>query len=154
DTDTDPFPLRWHGEQDSGANRRWLVKKLLPGSGVGLISGQWGTGKTFVAIELAVSAMIGNQFAGRHVARKGGVLFIAAEGASEVPIRLNGLVETRFPDHKGKLPFAWAENSPTLTDKDAIEQLVRIAKKAFDRMRSNFSQELVLIIIDTMSAAA
>jgi hypothetical protein len=153
-TDTDPFPLRWHGEKDSGANRPWLVKKLLPTSGVGLISGQWGTGKTFVAIELAVSVMIGNQFAGRHVARKGGVLFIAAEGASEVPIRLNGLAETKFPDHKGKLPFAWAESSPTLTDKGAIEQLVRIAKKASDQMRSNFRVELVLIILDTMSAAA
>jgi hypothetical protein len=152
--DTDSFPLRWHGKQDPGGNRQWLVKNLLPEAGTGLISGQWGTGKTFIAIELAVSVMIGSQFAGRTVKRKGGVLFIAAEGALEVPIRLNGLVETKFPDHKGKLPFAWAESSPTLTDKGAIEQLIRIAEKASDHMRSNFRVELVLIIIDTMSAAA
>jgi hypothetical protein len=150
-----PFPLRWHGEKDNPTIKpEWLVKQLLPKTGAGLISGQWGTCKTFVAIDLAMSAMTGTKFAGRSVKRTGGVLFLAAEGASEIPIRLFGLVKAKCPGRNGKLPFAWVEGSPTLTTNRAIEQLARIAKEAADRMWSEFSVELALIIIDTMAAAA
>src|SRR5262249_53940325 len=100
------------------------------------------------------SAMTGNPFAGRPVKRKGGILFIPAEGASEIPIRLSGLIEAKLPDHKGKFPFAWAESCPMLMEKGAIGKLEQIAKEAADRMRSEFGVELVLIIVDTMSAAA
>jgi len=137
------FSLRWHGENPN-INRRWLVKQLLSTTGVGLISGQWGTGKTFVAIDLSVSVIMGNPFAGRSVKRKGGVLFIAAEGSSEIAIRLRGLIETRFPNHKGKLPFAWAESCPMLLDKNAVGTLEQIAREAAARMKSEFGVELVL----------
>jgi hypothetical protein len=148
------YPLRWHGEENPSVNRNWLIKQFLPTTGVGLISGQWGTGKTFVAIYLALSVMIGILFAGRTVKRKGGVLFIAAEGASEIPIRLSGLIETKLPDHKNKLPFTWVESCPILMTNGAVEQLAAIAKKAADRMKAEFGVDLVLIIVDTMSAAA
>jgi hypothetical protein len=98
--------------------------------------------------------MMGTQFAGRAVKRKGGVLFIAAEGAPEIPIRLYGLLETKFSTHKGKLPFAWAEQCPSLMENDAIKKLELIAKQAADRMLAEFGVSPVLIIIDTMSAAA
>jgi bifunctional DNA primase/polymerase-like protein/AAA domain-containing protein/primase-like protein len=148
------FALRWHGQEDLNAKRGWLVKQLLPKTGAGLISGQWGTAKTFVAIDLAVAVMTGNSFANRTVRRKGGVLFIAAEGASEVPIRLAGVVETKYPDHQSKLPFAWAEFCPPLTEPNATATLGSIAKQAADRMRTEFNEDLVLIVIDTMAAAA
>jgi AAA domain len=148
-----PFPLRWHGEQDSSVKRKWLVQNMIPETGVGLLSGQWGTYKTFIAIDLAGAVMTGNLFAGRAVKRSGGVLFLAAEGAGEIPIRLSGLIDAKFAKH-GKLPFAWRESCPTLMDRRAIEQLTRIAKEAADRMQSEFGVELVLIIVDTMSAAA
>jgi hypothetical protein len=146
--------LRWHGEQDPGANRKWLVKGLLPETGCGLISGQWGTRKTFIALDLALSVMLGTPFAGRRVKRKGGVLFIAPEGASEIPIRLAGLDEAKRSEAKARLPFAWNESCPTLIGKQAVEELVRLAKVAADRMLKEFGLPLVLIIIDTMSAAA
>jgi RecA-family ATPase len=146
--------LRWHGQENPNINRKWLVKHLLPEIGAGLISGQWGTAKTFVAIDLSISVMTGNPFAARSVKRKGGVLFMAAEGASEIPIRVSGLIETKLPEHKGKLPFAWAESCPMLMVNGAVEQLARIAREAADHMQAAFGMELVLIIIDTMSAAA
>jgi hypothetical protein len=149
-----PFSLRWHGEPDANGRRKWLVKNTIPETGVGLLSGQWGTFKTFIAIDLAGAVMIGDSFAGRSIKRRGGVLFLPAEGAGEIPIRLCGLIEAKFPGHKGKLAFAWIEGCPTLTVKGAIEQLTQIAKEAADQMRSEFGVELVLVIIDTMSAAA
>src|SRR5262249_41587272 len=132
------YPLRWHGEENPNIARNWLVKGLFPETGAGLISGQWGTGKTFVAIDLSLSVMMGTQFARRAVKRRGGVLFIAAEGASEIPIRLHGTIERKFPDHKGKLPFAWAETYPMLTHNGAIGTFEQIAKEAAARMQSEF----------------
>jgi hypothetical protein len=154
DTSSNPFPLNWHGEYHSGINRKWLVKNMIPETGVGLISGQWGTYKTFIAIDLAGAVMTGSPFAGRPVMRQGGVLFLAAEGAGEMQIRLCGLLEAKFPGRTDKLPFAWVEGCPKLTEKRAIHQLEGIAKQAADRMRSEFGIELALIIVDTMSAAA
>jgi hypothetical protein len=127
---------------------------MIPRTGIGLLSGQWGTSKTFIAIDLAGAVMISSSFAGRAVARKGGVVFLAAEGSGEIPIRVSGILEAKYPAHKGKLPFAWAESCPALTENGAIDKLTRIVAEAADRMHSEFAAELALIIIDTMSAAA
>jgi hypothetical protein len=54
--------LRWHGESGAPPVRAWLVNGLLPETGVGLISGQWGTYKTFVALDLAAAVMAGLAF--------------------------------------------------------------------------------------------
>ena len=45
-------------------------------AGHGLISGQWGTGKTFVAFDLAAALMTGQPFVGHTVKRQCGVLLI------------------------------------------------------------------------------
>src|SRR5262249_3727062 len=61
---------------------RWLVKSLLPETGVGILAGQWGSFKTTAALDLAVSVMTGQAFAGQYrVKRKGAVLYFAVEGA-------------------------------------------------------------------------
>lgn len=82
--------VHWHGEDDQAVARSMLVKGLLPERGKALVSGQWGTFKTFVVLDLAGSVMTGLAFAGREVRRRGGILFVAAEGASEIAIRLGG----------------------------------------------------------------
>ena len=147
------FFLRWQGEEDSSIKPKWLVKNMLPETGAGLLSGRWGTFKTFIAIDLAGSVMTGGSFAGHPVKRTGGVLLMAAEGASEIPIRIQGLVEAKYPGC-GKLPFAWFEGCPTLIETGAIEQLEAIAVEAAKKMTAKFGVELVLILVDTMSAAA
>ena len=93
---TQPFELFWHGKDYDRARRSWLVKELIPETGQGLASGQWGTAKTFVVLDLAASIMTATPFAGREIGRHGGVVFVAAEGASEIPIRLEGVVEQKL----------------------------------------------------------
>ena len=90
-----PIELLWHGQAPDRAPRSWLIKNLFPKREADLLSGQWGTAKTFVGIDLSAAIMTATPFAGREVTRQGGVLFVAAEGASEIPIRLQGVV-----DHK------------------------------------------------------
>ena len=49
--------------------KTWLVKGLIPAEGHGLLSGQWGTGKTFVAFDLATAVGTGQPFLGHAIKR-------------------------------------------------------------------------------------
>jgi hypothetical protein len=147
--------LRWHGDINVQTDRLWLVKQLLPEVGVALLSGQWGTAKTFVALDLAAAVMTDRLFAGRRVARRGGVLLFAAEGGFEIPIRLKGLdVDGKGAGEGERLPFVWTEQCPRLLDKSSTVALNAIAKQVAERMLAEWDLPLALIIIDTMSAAA
>ena len=142
---------------------RGLSKNSIPQTGQGLASGQWGAGKTFAVIDLSLSVMTGTPFAGREVCRRGGVLFIAAEGASEIPIRVQGVV-----DHKLRPKSSLAAEASTLTTcpspgsrsaplssrTRASARLVGIVLAAAAQMKERFNVDVVLIIIDTLSASA
>jgi AAA domain len=144
--------IRWYGEADTSISRRWLIQSMLPETGVGLISGQWGTYKTFVALDLAVAVLTGETFAGYQVVRRGGTLFIAAEGQSEVAIRLQGAIGNKSP--MPRAAFCWAESCPPLLDSASEKILIATAKAAAQRMQAEWSLPLALIMIDTVNAAA
>jgi hypothetical protein len=146
--------LRWHGEHLSSPDRGWLVSGLLPEGGVGLISGQWGTYKTFVALDLAAAIMTGLAFIDYPIVRKGGILFIAAEGANEIPARLEAVLKNKYPDQTNRLPFAWTDECPRLLGPKAVETLADLAREAAERMQKDFCVPLALIVIDTMVDAA
>jgi hypothetical protein len=57
-----------------------LIKGVLPQRGTALIVGQSKAGKTFVVTDLAVATASGQDFFGKPVKRRGGVVIIAAEG--------------------------------------------------------------------------
>lgn len=146
--------LHWHGNDNDATTPRWLVKKMLLQSGVAIMSGQWSSGKTFVALELAYCVAMGEPFAGRLVKRPGGTLFFAAEAEGDIPIRLRGLVTERSQDPSTLLPFAWVGEMPRLRDPEAANHLAELAHEAADGMKDKFGVELALIVIDTMAAAA
>jgi hypothetical protein len=146
--------LHWHGDEDRAPLRAWLVNGLLPETGVGLISGQWGTYKTFVSLDLAAAVMAGLAFIDYPIARNGGTLFIAVEGASEIAARLQAVLKSKYPDHADKLPFAWIDDCPRLLGPNAVKTLAELTREAADRMQKDFGVPLVLIIIDTMADAA
>jgi hypothetical protein len=106
-----------------------------------------------VALDLAAAVMAGGHFIEQEVISRGGVLFIAAEGGADIDTRLRAVIETKYPDlHKA--PFAWVDQCPRLVDRDSAAQLAAIAQQAAMRMQSDFGLPLVLIIIDTIVAAA
>jgi hypothetical protein len=148
------LPLWWHGEADANIDRAWLVEGLLPEIGTSIMSGAWGSYKTFVALDLALSLMRRDRFAGRAVNKQCGALFIAAEGAFEVPVRLQGAYEAGGCDSHSRLPFASADQCPRLLDKNALAILEATAMDAARRIRSEHGLDLGVIIIDTMAAAA
>lgn len=133
--------------------RAWLVEDLLPEIGSGLASGQWGTYKTFAALDLAAAIMAGGRFVDHVVLRRGGVLYIAVEGASEIEVRLQAVLETKHPQIE-RAPFAWTDQCPPLVERDSGAALAAMALQAAERMQSEFKLPLALIIIDTIVAAA
>jgi AAA domain len=131
----------------------WLIKNVLPETGTALISGQWGTYKTTVAIEIAVSVMTGLAFAGRYrVKRRGGVLFIALEGGGGLSARLQAIATHHGVE--GALPLAWREDCPALTDDEAIQLLCGLVEEARADVEKQFNLPIVLIVIDTLITAA
>jgi hypothetical protein len=139
--------LHWHSN-NALPQPRWLVKKMLPKTGVGLLSGRSSSGKTFVALHLAQSIATDKPFGGRRIKRKGGTLFMAAEAAGDIPDRLRGLGE------RAPLPFAWVDEVPTISKPGALKRLVEIAREAEAEMCKTFALPLALIIVDTLTAAA
>jgi hypothetical protein len=146
-------PLYAHGDPDPRPIKGWLIKKLMATVGHGLISGQWGTGKTFVSFELAAALMTGQPFVGHTVKRQCGVLFIAAEGADEVRLRLGAVVREKC-GNMTRAPFRWYETAPVLLQKDATEKLIAMARQAEKSLQAEFELPLGLIIVDTLTASA
>jgi hypothetical protein len=148
------YTLHWHGEDgDAAAARAWLVAGLLPETGVCLVSGQWGTYKTFAVLDLAAAVMAGGSFIEHKVIRRGGVLFIAAEGAAEIPVRLEAVLHTKHPELE-RAPFAWSDFRVQLVEPDSVEILAAAAAEAAARMSAEFKLPLALIVIDTIVASA
>jgi hypothetical protein len=148
------LPLHWLIDGDPYLDADWLVEGLLPKTGSGLISGPWGSYKSFIAVDLSGGTMDGTTFAGRVVRRRGGVLFIAVEGAIEVPKRIRARHLAAAGQADDALPFAWVDQCPLLLDKSALPILEATAKAAAERMQADYGLPLVLIIIDTMASAS
>ncbi|HET7409822.1 MAG TPA: AAA family ATPase [Paracoccaceae bacterium] len=71
--------------------REWLVPDLIPSSTVTLLSGDGGTGKSLIALQLAVSIAAARNWLGHHV-NSGQVMYLSAEDdKDELHRRLNDI---------------------------------------------------------------
>jgi hypothetical protein len=151
--DPDLPRLHTHGSPDPRPLKAWLIKHLIPQVGHGLISGQWGAGKTFAFFDLAASLNTGQPWLGHVVKRQCGVLLIAAEGADEVRLRLDAVVREKC-GNMTQAPFAWYETAPLLLHKGTVEKLIAMARQAEASLEKEFGLRLGLIGIDTIAACA
>jgi hypothetical protein len=146
-------PLHAHGDADSRPLKSWLIKRLIPAVGYGLLSGQWGAGKTFVVFDLAAALATGQPFIGHAIKRRCGVLLVAAEGADEVRLRLDAVVREKCGGMP-RAPFRWYETAPLLLHKGSAEMLIAMARRADESLQQEFGLPLGLIVIDTIAACA
>ena len=88
---TDPPPLQW------------LVPDLLPAQKVGLLIAPGGTGKSFLALQMAFSVASGAPFLGRwEIDTPGSVLYLAAEDdRDDVHRRLRSITDSMIPFFDG-----------------------------------------------------
>jgi hypothetical protein len=133
--------------------QRWCIKQLLPETGVGILSGQWGSFKTTAALDMSVSAMTAKEFADQYrIKRKGAVLYFATEGAGTLQSRLAAIARHRGAPEK--LPFAWRSDCPMLTDKGAGETMVKMVDEAATHFKDTYGLPITLIWVDTYITAA
>src|SRR6476619_4815432 len=113
----------------------------------------WGSFKTTLALDITVSVITGEQFAGRFpVKRKGGVAYIAVEGAAGLSSRLTAIARARGAP--GALPFAYSSDCPPLTAPDALDKLTIMVKDAAKHLKDRFGVPLVAVFVDTVVTAA
>ncbi len=160
-----------HGEAPAEPGPQ-LVRNRLPEVGKGLLSGQWGTFKTFMFLDLSCSVIAGGFWTKEPVYRQGGVLVFAPEGAGGIPLRLKAMVEGTLPGvvagckdlpktltpksvDPNRLPFEWTNVCPPLVGGiDPLPAMTKVAEQAHERFMREFNLPLVMIGIDTMSAAS
>jgi len=118
----------------------WLVQGLLQRDGLGVIFGESGSGKSFLALDLSTAIASGQEWRGLSV-EAGRVVYIAAEGAGGFRKRLQATADAQTIPLEG-LPLGVIADAPNfLTDDDkAIADAVSAAGGA------------VLITIDTLAA--
>ena len=143
-----------HGDSDPRLLRSWLVKHLIPARGHGLLSGQWGTGKTFVVFDLFAALVTQQPFLNHTIKRQCGMMLIAAEGGEEVRLRLDAVMRVKAGG-MARAPVRWYETIPKkLLEKGGVEALIAMAQQADEALQQEFGLPLGLIVIDTVAASA
>lgn len=130
------------------ANRpepRWLVEHVLPEWGVGQLVGPSYTGKTYVALDLALRVANGlAEWCGGVIAGPADVVYVAMEGAFDLAEREAAWLDA-YPGTTGEGLFTLEEEALDLRDKASIELLA-----ADIRLKSVAP---ALVIIDTQALA-
>ena len=159
---------QWLGERLIAAPPA-LIKGVFPQTGVAIIGGQSGTGKTFHALHLATCLIPEcNQttYIDQYpIKRHGGVLYIVLEGKAAFPMRVMAAFEAvlgkeilfgkEIQRGEDKFPFSWNTFEPNIyNDKKSDEHLIRLVERDAKKMREDFGVDLVTLMIDTMGLAA
>ena len=74
--------------KEATKNIKWLVKNIIPQDAMGMLFGASGTFKSFIAIDLALSVLHGEEWTKRKTV-KGAVYYVAAEGGAGVARRVD-----------------------------------------------------------------
>lgn len=136
-----------HGDKIS-LDHTWLFYNLLPATGVVLVTGASGSGKTFLITELMRCVATGKPFFGVEPDDKGAVLYLAAgtEG-SGLELRLAALGEP------GRLPIAARAISTSLSEGNNLANLQEeIEQKAAD-MLAEAGVPVRMVVFETLSAS-
>ena len=138
-----------------GPSRNISLKKLMCSTGIALIAGSSGAGKTFAILSLAASLATGKPFFGRAVTKRCGVLFVVGEGECVIQPRFHAAVERLAEEHDDidpsvRLPVYWCD-APVATDEDRAALIV-FAKELSDRMMTEHGVRLGVIVADTFAA--
>jgi len=126
---------------ESRPQRHWLIPYLVPKSGLVLVYGPPGCGKSFLTMAWSLCIASGTQWLG-HPVTQGPVAYIAAEGSFGIGPRIKAW--KAHHGYVGNSGVRWFDESLTLTDSSAFDELVTALKE-------DFPQPPLLVVIDTLS---
>ena len=160
-----PLASTWYDSTIDMQPPRWLVKGLFTAEGLGLLFGESGAGKSFLAVHLALRVAYGLPFFGRRV-RPGGVSYFAAEGGPGIKARFYAAEKAMGPEIEaenrrrgaaGQSPLRPAKieivhEAPNLSKTGEPERMVLTLAQAKAEM-ATAGEPLSLAILDTWHAA-
>ena len=129
-----------------------IVRDTIPARGVGFMGGQSGAYKTFTALDMLFCIATGEPFAGRAIERRGGGLYVAAEGQGTIRDRIIAR-RTRLPYPEADIPILMLANFGQIisnADYAAFEVEIRRAQATF---WERFGFGIGVVVIDTVAAA-
>lgn len=122
----------------------WLVKGVIPKTGMGIVYGDSGSGKTFITIDLALSIARGLTWQSCRVKYPTGVLYVSAEGGGAMSSRLRAYAKHHDTDLSA-LPFGVVTVGLNLRGGDAQKVI-----DGCNEMR-NQGKPIGLVIFDTLN---
>lgn len=134
------FPVVRAASATRQKGTEWLVKGVLPQADFVVLYGASGSGKTFVALDIAAAIARGEPWR-EHRTKKGSVLLIAAEGTGGVGRRLAAYCKLHQID-ADKLDIGVIMAAPNIMEAEDVGELVKSARAAM-------GDDLKLIIVDT-----
>ena len=123
-----------------------LLDRLLAETAMALIYGDWGSGKSFLAVDIACHVAASRPWRGRSVLG-GAVIYFAGEAGRSIGQRV--LAWLRRHAVPG-LPLGIVDCAPDLLSGDGLDEAITEAKAFAERLAS----PLRLLVIDTVHAAA
>ncbi|MCA1776099.1 MAG: AAA family ATPase [Loktanella sp.] len=139
----------WADLDKPGPQLERIIKGVLTANEISLLVGESQSGKSFLALDLAMCVARGQDFFG-HKTRRGGVIYQAGESA--VGVRRRRLPAYRQHHHVNgeDVPFVLLEHQIDLFgNPDQIDQLV----EECIAWRDTFDVRLDLVVIDTFNRA-
>lgn len=125
-------------------NKKWLIYGFLPHNDVGYIYGRPGSYKSFMALDVASRVASASKWNGIDVDYPGMVLYIAAEGGSELHLRKKAW---RIETGEDNSAVTILEASVIINSAVDREQL----KAAMREVQKKLGMKYVLVVIDTFS---
>ena len=119
----------------------WLIKGVLPKAQLGILFGASGSGKTFVALDIAFAIARGIEWRGRR-SQQGLVVTIAAEGGSGLGKRGEAYARYHDFDLRGARDMQVITAAPNFLDADDISEVIAEIK--------NIGSPAV-IVVDTLA---
>ena len=142
--------VTWQDIDAPGQSYEYLIKGLLTKNEVSMLLGESQSGKSFIAIDIAMSVARGIEWFGRR-AMKGGVIYQAGESATGVRRRRLPAYRRYYDVAREPIPFVLLQRPLDLynsdEDADAFIEECRYWSKTFD------TTPLELIVIDTFNKA-
>jgi hypothetical protein len=123
----------------------WLAKDILPLGAVTALYGAPDSGKSFLAIDLALSLAIGSPWLGRPVT-VGSTLYVAAEGWAGLGSRVRAWKEQRSLGGRA-LGVEFVTDTVNLLHPPDVAKILATAERTED----NTHQRVVLVVIDTLA---
>lgn len=142
---TRPGPLRLYSTQELLAlpSSTWLIQPVIPAGGLAVLYGPPGVGKSFVAIDMALSVAAGGLWQSHSVVQ-GNVLYISAEGGTGIGKRVKAWLLTRGTEAR-QAPVSWLTQAiPVTADSNEMEILM-------NRINRELEDPPDFIIIDTLA---